>query len=103
MIDLDPVRGHEQAGRRPALVLSVDAFNAGPAGLLMVAPITGTMRGIRWHVPVTPPEGGLDRPSAILCEQARTVAAMRLGRRMGQVSGTTLSAVATRLRYLLDL
>jgi mRNA interferase MazF len=103
MIDLDPVRGHEQAGRRPALILSIDAFNAGPAGLLMVAPITSTMRGIRWHVPVTPPEGGLDRPSAILCEQARTVAAMWLGWRMGQVSGTTLSAVATRLRYLLDL
>jgi mRNA interferase MazF len=103
MFDLDPVRGHEQTGRWPALILSVDAFNAGPAGLLMVAPITSTMRGIRWHVPVAPPEGGLDRPSVIMCEQARTVATMRLSRRMGQVSEATLAAVAMRLRYLLDL
>ena len=29
-IDLDPTRGHEQSGKRPALVISDDAFNAGP-------------------------------------------------------------------------
>ena len=40
MIDFDPTRGHEQAGRRPALVVSDDVFNAGPAGLVMVLPVT---------------------------------------------------------------
>ena len=39
-VDLDPTRGHEQAGRRPALVLSVDAFNHGPAGLVVVVPVS---------------------------------------------------------------
>ena len=36
-VDLDPVRGHEQAGTRPALVVSVDEFNEGPADLVVIA------------------------------------------------------------------
>lgn len=32
-VSLDPVRGHEQAGTRPALIVSVGSFNQGPAGL----------------------------------------------------------------------
>src|SRR5438128_11466126 len=43
LIDLNPVRGHEQAGRRPALVVSDDLFNQGPAGLVIVLPITSTV------------------------------------------------------------
>src|SRR3990170_1190644 len=40
MTDLSPVRGHEQAGRRPALIVSDTVFNQGPAGLVIVLPIT---------------------------------------------------------------
>ena len=40
LADLGPGRGREQAGQRPALLLSVDRFNAGPAELLMVVPLT---------------------------------------------------------------
>ncbi|WP_198471546.1 type II toxin-antitoxin system PemK/MazF family toxin [Acetomicrobium sp. S15 = DSM 107314] len=32
LVDLNPLRGHEQAGRRPSLVISVNGFNYGPAG-----------------------------------------------------------------------
>ncbi|OYV95604.1 MAG: growth inhibitor PemK, partial [Planctomycetia bacterium 21-64-5] len=39
-VNLDPVRGHEQAGTRPALIVSVNRFNHGPAGLVVVLPIT---------------------------------------------------------------
>jgi len=39
LIDLNPTRGHEQAGVRPALVLSEDTFNHGPAGLSVLLPI----------------------------------------------------------------
>jgi mRNA interferase MazF len=34
LVDLNPIRGREQAGRRPALVVSVDEFNNGPADLV---------------------------------------------------------------------
>ena len=59
MIDFDPTRGHEQAGKRPALVVSDDVFNAGPAGLVIALPLTSKAKGVRSHVAVQPPEGGL--------------------------------------------
>lgn len=52
LVDLSPVRGHEPAGRRPALVISVDEFNHGPAGLVHVIPLTTKERGIPLHVEV---------------------------------------------------
>ncbi|MDX2212140.1 MAG: type II toxin-antitoxin system PemK/MazF family toxin [Oculatellaceae cyanobacterium bins.114] len=36
LADLNPVKGHEQAGKRPCLIISVDLFNQGPAGLVVV-------------------------------------------------------------------
>ncbi len=62
-VDLDPVRGREQAGRRPALVVSVDRFNEGPADLIVIIPLTRTDRHIPWQVPIDPPEGGLSTRS----------------------------------------
>jgi mRNA interferase MazF len=103
MIDLDPTRGHEQAGTRPALVVSDDVFNSGPAGLVIVLPITSKARGVRSHVAVGPPEGGLRKPSFIKCEDVRSVAVERLGKRLGAVSHATMNAVAMRLRILMDL
>lgn len=51
-LDFDPQPGHEQKGRRPALVLSNEAFNKG-TGMAMVCPLTHTDRGFPFHVPVT--------------------------------------------------
>lgn len=38
--DLEPARGHEQGGQRPCLILSDDRFNQGPAGLVVILPLT---------------------------------------------------------------
>jgi mRNA interferase MazF len=103
MLDLDPTRGHEQAGKRPALVVSDDAFNAGPAGLVIVLPVTTKSKGVRSHVAVKPPDGGLRRPSFIKCEDVRSVSVEQLGRRMGSVPPITMEAVSLRLRILMDL
>jgi len=102
-VDLDPTRGHEQAGKRPALVVSADTFNAGPAGLVIVLPMTSKGRGVRSHVPGEPPEGGLRTRSFVKCEDIRSVAVERLGRRLGRVSPATMEAVALRLRVLMEL
>jgi mRNA-degrading endonuclease toxin of MazEF toxin-antitoxin module len=53
LADLRPTRSQEQAGRRPVLVLSVDFFNAGPANLVVVLPLTSTQRDIPLHVKVS--------------------------------------------------
>ena len=52
-LDFDPQAGHEQKGRRPALVISNDLFNL-RTGLVMACPITRTDRGYPFHV-ATPP------------------------------------------------
>ncbi|MBI3961444.1 MAG: type II toxin-antitoxin system PemK/MazF family toxin [Deinococcus sp.] len=103
LADLDSTRGHEQAGQRPVLVVSEDLFNRGPAGLLIVLPLTTVHRGIPSHVSIVPPEGGLKTRSVILCEAIRSIARERLVRKWGSVSPSTMAAVEDRLRILLGL
>jgi mRNA interferase MazF len=102
-VDLDPVVGHEQAGRRPALIVTANLFNASPAGLVAVLPITSKHRPLPSRVRVTPPEGGLSMESWIITEQVRTVSKKRLVSRLGSVPPSTMKAVETSLRFLLDL
>ena len=103
LVDLNPSRGHEQAGVRPGLVVSVDPFNHGLAGLVVLLPLTSIAKGIPFHVELNPPEGGVKVKSFIKCEDIRSVAKDRLSRRWGMVSGTTLTAIEDRLRILLGL
>lgn len=103
LADLSPTRGHEQRGTRPVMVLSVDTFNAGPAELVTVLPVTSTVRAIASHVEVRAGEGGLAVRSAILADQVRTIARERLVRRSGAVSRTTLEKVEEVVRFLLGL
>lgn len=103
LADLDPVRGREQAGVRPVVVISVNLFNKGPGDLAVVLPITSKKRGILWHVEVNPPEGGLRLSSYIKCEDIRSISRDRLGRRLGQVATRTMLAVEDRIRILLEL
>jgi mRNA interferase MazF len=107
LTDLGTGRGHEQAGQRPVLVVSDDAFNGGLSGLVMVVPLTSQVkksRNIPAHIAVDPPEGGLKTPSVILCDQLRTISKDRLGKAAwGTVSATTLMEVERVLRVLLGL
>ncbi|WP_165235119.1 type II toxin-antitoxin system PemK/MazF family toxin [Aquisphaera insulae] len=102
-VDLSPTVGREQAGRRPALIVSDDALNSGPRGLVVVIPITGTARGLPSHVPVIPPEGGLIKPSVIMVEQVRAISKDRLGRRYGATTKATMDRVDRILRIILGL
>jgi mRNA interferase MazF len=101
--DFDPIRGHEQGGVRPTLVVSGDAYNRSPAELVMVAPITRTGRGVPAHVRVIPPEGGLAKASFIMTDQLRTISKARLSRRLGLVASGTMIEVERHLRMHLEL
>ncbi len=103
LVNLNPIRGHEQAGIQPGLVVSVDLFNHGPAGLVVLLPLTTQDKGIPFHLEVNPPEGGLSAKSFIKCEDIRSVAKERLSRQLGAVSSTTMVAVEDRMRILLEL
>ena len=102
-LNLDPTQDRDQAGSRPALVISVDAFNHGPADLVIVVPVTSKAKGIPFHVAVKPPEGGVRQPSFIKCEDVRPVSRARLRERWGIVTPDTLAAVEDRLRILMGL
>jgi mRNA interferase MazF len=103
MVDLRPTRGREQDGTRPALVLSVDKFNHGPADLVIVVPITKTQRSIPTHVLVPKGEAGLTFDSYIKCEDLRSISKDRLVRYMGDVAYTRIESVQRYVRLLLGL
>ena len=105
-VDLDPARGHEQGRKRPAVIVSDDQFNNGPAGLLVVVPLTTKERErIPLRFRIEPPEGGLTQTSFALCEMVRSISKERLvgSSPLGKISERSLSAIAYRLRTLLDL
>lgn len=103
LVDLNPTRGHEQAGKRPCLIISVDLFNQGASGLAIVLPITSKDKGIPFHVEVNPEEGGLTQKSFIKCEDMRSISIERLSDLWGAVSTNTMMMVEDRLRILLNL
>lgn len=103
LVSLDPTKGREQAGMRPALIVSVDMFNHGAAELVVAIPITSRAKGIPLHVEIAPPEGGLTLTSYIKCEDVRSISTARLVRRLGIVSPQTIDLVEDRLRILLGL
>jgi len=78
LANLNPVKGHEQAGKRPSLIISVDLFNQGASGLVVILPITSKDKGIPFHVELNPPEGGLKVRSFIKCEDIRSISVERL-------------------------
>jgi len=69
-LDLDPQAGHEQKGRRPAIVASNNSFNYYSKTAAMVCPITNTDRGIPIQLKL---DGRTKTSGVIMCDQAKTL------------------------------
>lgn len=82
---LDPAAGHEQAGRRPVVVVSREAFNATGWRLCICVPLTTRDRGSPLHVAIAPPEGGVREASFALVDQVRSLDRSRLLERWGAI------------------
>ena len=103
-VDLDPTVGHEQAKRRPCLVISNNAFNQDDSGLFVIVPLTSKTKNNPFHIPVKTSESGLRKPSFILCDQIRTVSEDRFdGACLGLVNQNILNRVEYALKILLEL
>lgn len=102
--DLNPVRGSEQAGTRPVLVVQNDAIRRFSKTVLAV-PVTGNLR--RAELPccvrIGQGEGGLASESVALCHQMRVLDRSRLVHRLGAVSQQTLAAVERCLVFTLGI
>jgi len=71
LIDLDPVRGHEQQGHRRSLVVSYEAFHC--SGMATVCPITTRSQRYPGEVPIPAGHAGQTKDGLILVHQVRTV------------------------------
>jgi mRNA interferase MazF len=101
LADLNPIRGREQAGTRPVVIVSASFLQR--AGLVVVVPFTTRLRGLQLHVPVEPPEGGLRQSSEALPEMERSMSIDRLLERWGRISNETMIQLEERLRLVLEL
>ena len=105
-VNLNPVRGREQAGKRPVLVLSIDAINQLP---LVVTVVVGTKgenisRDYPTNVRVSSTESGLPLETVFLCFQIRSLDAARFAPKpAGSLTEMKLNKVETAVRYCLGL
>lgn len=107
-VALDPVIGREQGGHklhepRPAVVVSDDRINSGVSEMIVIVPMTGTVRANPFHVLIDPPDGGLSKQSMALCDQVRAISTLRVKNQMGVVHIRTLALIDLRLRSVLRL
>jgi len=104
LADLDPVRGHEQAGTRPVLIIQNDIGNR-YSSTTIVAAITSRISRKRLpvHVEISAQESGLPKDSVVLLEQIRTLDKERLIRRMGKLSPSKMKEVNIAIHKSLDL
>ena len=97
-LTFDPQAGHEQAGRRPALVLSPKAYNQ-KSGLLLVCPVTNQIKGYPFEVPLP---GGCGASGVVLADHVKSLDwKVRRAERIGRVPPPALNEVLARLAPLL--
>jgi len=93
-LTFDPQSGHEQRGRRPALVVSNELFNR-HTGLCIACPITNTRRDYPFHVTIPAGEGVT---GFIMVEQVKSIDfRTRKARRIGRASAEVLAEVLSIL------
>ena len=102
-VELDPTRGREQSGRRPALVVSSDLFLKQADTLATVVPATTVDRGWPNHIRLDGAKLKLPQPTFAMTEQMRTIARERVHAVAGVVSADTMREVDRWLRDFLSL
>ena len=99
-LTFDPQAGHEQAGRRPALVLSPRIYNQ-KSGLALVCPVTNQTKSYPFEVPIPSDHGvtGVIMADQLKSTDWRARRAERLGRCPVEVVNEVLARLAPLLGY----
>lgn len=94
-LQFDPQAGHEQAGHRPALVLSPAAYN-GKTGLMQCCPMTTQIKGYPFEVRIAG-----DTDSAVLADQVKSLDwRARRAKLKGRISAAELAEVRAKVMAL---
>ena len=98
-LNFDPQAGHEQAGHRPALVLSPAAYNA-KTNLMLCCPMTTQIKGYPFEVLI---DSSNNKKSAVLADQVKNVDwVARKARCKGQISSAELAEVRAKILALIN-
>ena len=95
-LSFDPQAGHEQAGHRPALVLSPALYNS-KSGLMLCCPMTTQIKGYPFEVLISG-----EKPSAVLADQIKSLDwTVRKATKKGAVTSAELSEVRRKALILM--
>jgi mRNA interferase MazF len=98
-LQFDPQAGHEQAGKRPALVLSPSAYND-RVGLALLCPITSQRKGYPFEVALP---SGMKVEGVVLVDQIKSLDwRVRRAERVESVSHAVLGEAVAKIRVLLE-
>jgi mRNA interferase MazF len=98
--DLNPVRGHEQAGERPVLVISHDVFNERSGTVIAVA-LTSQEPRAGFPLTFEVQAAGLPKRSWVKMGHVRTLSTERIGRRLARASDEDLARVVEGLNEII--
>ena len=98
--DLSPVRGREQAGLRPVLILSEDIFNE-RSGTVIAMAITSQPQRAGFPLTLELKSGILPKTSWVKVSQIRTLSVERIGKRIGRISPEELVQVVEGLNEII--
>ncbi len=104
LAELNPVRGSEQAGTRPVLIMQTNAINRFTTTVLAI-PFTTNLRraALPSCIQIAAGEGGLSSDSVALCHQLRVLDKTRLTKRLGTVNDEVLVKVETCVLFTLGI
>ena len=98
--DLDPVKGGEQAGRRPVVVLSQEVFNE-RSGTVIAMALTSQPQRAGFPLTLELKSGKLPKPSWVKISQVRTLSTKRLGRKLGRLDPEDLELLVEGLNEII--
>lgn len=98
--DLNPVRGREQAGRRPVLILSQDVFNERSGTVIAVA-LTSQPQRAGFPLTLALQSKSLPKRSWVKISQIRTLAVERIGAKLGKATPEAMAQVTEGLNEII--
>jgi mRNA interferase MazF len=103
LVDFGEPVGAEQAGRRPAVIISADRLNESRAGITIVIPCTTRRRGLPSHVEIDADASGLDAITCAKCDDIKSISDERLISRLGAAAPAEMFRMTQAVGFLIGL
>ncbi len=100
--ELNPTRGHEQAGHRPVLILSQDVFNQ-RSGTVIAMALTSQPQKAHFPLTYSLEQAQLKKPSWVKISQIRTLSVERVGKKIGIVEPEQLAEIVDGLNQIIGI